>query len=137
MDLKTKLQTPAGADNNFYLLKSASKIKIIKIQPIFSHRQLLWQALCLSVSNTKEWLGQFFKNTLGNIFTQARSLIFRCSKLHLKIRFFFLMAPSIILLSDLEKRANYSWLQLIPKLMQEPQEILIYLKVLPKQKYVI
>ena len=55
MDLKTKLQTPAGADNNFYLLKSASKIKIIKIQPIFSHRQLLWQALCLSVSNTKGW----------------------------------------------------------------------------------
>ena len=27
LDLKTKLQTPAGADSNFYLLKNASKIK--------------------------------------------------------------------------------------------------------------
>ena len=41
------------------------------------------------VSIEYQRLGQFFKNTLGNIFTQARSLIFRCSKLHLKIRFFF------------------------------------------------
>ena len=39
--LKTKLQTPAGADSNFYLLKNASEIRIIKIQPIFLRRQLL------------------------------------------------------------------------------------------------
>ena len=41
LDLKTKLQTPAGADSNFYLLKNASEIRIIKIQPIFLRRQLL------------------------------------------------------------------------------------------------
>ena len=40
--------------------------------------------------------------------------------------FVFLMAPSIILLSDMEKRTNHFWLQLIPKLMQGPTEILIY-----------
>ena len=39
--LKTKLQTPAGADSNFYLLKNASEIRIIKIQPILLRKQLL------------------------------------------------------------------------------------------------
>ena len=81
------------------------------------------------VSIEYQRLGQFFKNNLSNLFTQTRSLI--------APETLFLMAPSIILLNDMEKRTNYSWLQLIPKLMQEPTESLIYLKVLPRQEYVI
>ena len=57
------------------------------------------------VSIEYQRLGQFFKNNLSNLFIQARNLIFRCSKLHLKIRL-FLMAPSIILLRDKEKRTK-------------------------------
>ena len=51
------------------------------------------------VSIEYQRLGQFFKNNLSNLFIQARNLIFRCSKLHLKIRL-FLIAPAIILLRD-------------------------------------
>ena len=91
--------------------------------------------ICLSVSNTKGW--DYSSKIPSAIYSPRQEVWFSGVGNCTWKSDFFLMAPSIILLSDMEKRTKLFLITVTPKLMQEPTEILIYLKVLSRQEYVV